>query len=121
MKDSEAKVSMDVETVLDLADALVYVKSGLETGHLVLSGVDKDSSKEATAELTDAIGDLAKQLTGLIVDAAAEERRQNYGPPAALQVVVDEDMRVLNPQKFSEAMKDPKNTIVIIPPEPIEA
>ena len=116
---SEAIVNMDVETVLDLADALVYIKSGLESGHVTLNLDDKTSTEEATAELVDAISDLARHLAGLIMDASHRQRANMKGQ--GFQVVVDADMRVISPEKFAEAMENPKNTIVFIPPEPIES
>ena len=121
---SEAIVNMDVETVLDLADALVYIKSGLESGHVTLNLDDKTSTEEATAELVDAISDLARHLAGLIMDASHRERANMYASKRkgqGFQVVVDADMRVISPEKFAEAMENPENTIVFIPPEPIES
>jgi len=121
----EAIVNMDVETVLDLADAIVYIKSALESGHLTLNLEDKTASDEATAELTDALSDMAKHLAGIIVDAVGKERMKLQTGAISqhddLQVLLDDSVQVLGRDKFADALENPRNTIVIIPPEPIES
>jgi len=121
----EAIVNMDVGTVLDVADVIVYIKSGLESGHLTLNPEDKTTSEEATAELTDALNDMAKHLAGIIMDAVSREKEKpQTGAPAQnddLQVIFDDSVQVLSRDKFADALDNPRNTIVIIPPEPIES
>jgi len=121
----EAMVNMDVETVLDVADAIVYIKSALESGHLTLTLEDKTASEEATAELTDALSDMAKHLAGIIVDAVGKERMKLQTGAISqhddLQVLLDDSVQVLGRDKFADALENPRNTIVIIPPEPIES
>ena len=38
-----------------------------------------------------------------------------------LQVLLDDSVQVLGRDKFADALENPRNTIVIIPPEPIES
>ena len=121
----EAIVNMDVETVLDLTDAIIYIKSARESGHLTLTLEDKTASEEATAELTDALSDMAKHLAGIIVDAVSKERTKLQTGAISqhddLQVLLDDSVQVLGRDKFADALENPRNTIVIIPPEPIES
>lgn len=121
----EAVVNMDVETILDVADAIVYIKSGLESGHLTLNLEDETSSEEATEELTVALSDLAKHLAGIIMDAVYKEKQKlqtgEISQHDDLQVLLDDSVQVLGRDKFADALENPRNTIVIIPPEPIES
>ena len=121
----EAVVNMDVETILDVADAIVYIKSGLESGHLTLNLEDETSSEEATEELTVALSDLAKHLAGIIMEAVYKEKQTlktgEISQHDDLQVLLDDSVQVLGRDKFADALENPRNTIVIIPPEPIES
>ena len=121
----EAVVNMDVETILDVADAIVYIKSGLESGHLTLNLEDETSSEEATEELTVALSDLAKHLAGIIMDAVYKEKQKlqtgEISQHDDLQVLLDDSVQVLGRDKFADALEKHRNTIVIIPPEPIES
>ena len=121
----EAVVNMDVETILDVADAIVYIKSVLESGHLTLNLEDETSSEEATEELTVALSDLAKHLAGIIMDAVYKEKQKlqtgEISQHDDLQVLLDDSVQVLGRDKFADALENPRNTIVIIPPEPIES
>ena len=121
----EAVVNMDVETILDVADAIVYIKSGLESGHLTLNLEDETSSEEATEELTVALSDLAKHLAGIIMDAVYKEKQKlqtgEISQHDDLQVLLDDSVQVLGRDKFADALENPRNTIVIIPPAPIES
>ena len=121
----EAVVNMDVETILDVADAIVYIKSWLESGHLTLNLEDETSSEEATEELTVALSDLAKHLAGIIMDAVYKEKQKlqtgEISQHDDLQVLLDDSVQVLGRDKFADALENPRNTIVIIPPEPIES
>ena len=68
---------------------------------------------------------MAKHLAGIIVDAVGKERMKLQTGAISqhddLQVLLDDSVQVLGRDKFADALENPRNTIVIIPPEPIES
>ena len=125
----EATVSIPALSVLDLAQVLLHIKSGLESGYLKVNLNDEADNEGAAEEardiLTESIDDLAKYLASVIfsVDWGKRDgpRAEMHDQSGDLEVILDNTTQTVDQEKFSEALSNPANTIIMIPPEPIES
>jgi hypothetical protein len=125
----EATVSIPALSVLDLAQVLLHIKSGLESGFLKVNLNDEadneDAAEEARFMLTETIDDLAKYLASVIFSVDWGKRddphAEMHDQSGDLEVIFDDTTQTVDQEKFSEALSNPANTIIMIPPEPIES